>query len=106
MWDGRAALRWIFLLAAQGLAGITSNPVLSTAIAGLATSATAQATIEVDAIPAMCSVPHVHAQLQVSQRLKVHWLHAAHSAVGAPQQHRAALQRDGAAGVRTHLCIP
>ena len=31
----------------QGLAGITVNPVLSDGIAGLATSATAQATVEV-----------------------------------------------------------
>lgn len=31
---------------AQGLAGIVGNPVLSQAIAGLATSATAQATLE------------------------------------------------------------
>ena len=34
-------------LAMQGLIGITSNPVLANGIAGLATSATAQATIEV-----------------------------------------------------------
>lgn len=31
----------------QGLTGLTSNPVLANAISGLATSATAQATIEV-----------------------------------------------------------
>ena len=31
----------------QGLVGITSNPVLANGIAGLATSATAQATVEV-----------------------------------------------------------
>ena len=33
--------------AMQGLVGITSNPVLANGIAGLATSATAQATVEV-----------------------------------------------------------
>ena len=35
----------------KGLAGIVNNPVHSAAIAGLATSATAQATIEVRASP-------------------------------------------------------
>lgn len=36
----------MFMLHVQGLAGIVGNPVLSQAIAGLATSATAQATLE------------------------------------------------------------
>ena len=40
----------------QGLAAITSNPVISTGIAGLATSATAQATIQVP-----CHVTRCHA---------------------------------------------
>jgi hypothetical protein len=43
-------MMWFFLdmctCYLQGLAGIVGNPVLSQAIAGLATSATAQATLE------------------------------------------------------------
>ena len=47
-----ARMMWFFLDVCvcvcylQGLAGIVGNPVLSQAIAGLATSATAQATLE------------------------------------------------------------
>ena len=45
-----ACMMWFFLdictCYSQGLAGIVGNPVLSQAIAGLATSATAQATLE------------------------------------------------------------
>ena len=56
--------------ALQGLAGITTNPVLSDGIAGLATSATAQATVQVClcVIAAHCYWPHDHpcAQSHVS----------------------------------------
>ena len=35
----------------QGLVGLTTNPVLANGIAGLATSATAQATVQVRSFP-------------------------------------------------------
>lgn len=50
----------LHLLDMQGLVGITSNPVLANGIAGLATSATAQATIQVAFSPGSSCCPVRH----------------------------------------------